>query len=49
MAMLKINGERIPPCGVPVCVSLFSLNSVRTPALRNALEAAQIGQGGRGG
>src|SRR3974390_1637765 len=40
MATLKINGDKMPPCGVPVQVSSRSPRSVRTPALRNALTSA---------
>src|SRR6185312_3689094 len=31
-----VGGVMMPPCGVPVCVSSRSPNSVSTPALRNA-------------
>jgi hypothetical protein len=37
MAMLKISGDRMPPCGVPVWLSRRSPSSVKIPALRNAL------------
>jgi hypothetical protein len=36
-AMLLSSGERMPPWGVPVTVSLATPSSERTPALRNAL------------
>ena len=39
-AMLKISGDRMPPCGVPVRVSRCSPSSVSTPALRKAFTSA---------
>ena len=41
MATLKISGDRMPPCGVPVQVFSRLPSSVRTPALRNALTSAR--------
>src|ERR1019366_8877025 len=41
-AILASNGERIPPCGVPVSVSSLSPSSVRTPDFRKAFTSAQI-------
>jgi len=34
--MLANNGERMPPCGVPVIVALALPSSLRMPARRNA-------------
>jgi hypothetical protein len=36
--MLASNGERIPPCGVPVKVSSRSPSSVRIPDVRNVIQ-----------
>ncbi len=35
--MLASNGDKIPPCGVPVCVASREPVVVITPALRNDL------------
>ena len=40
-AMLASNGERIPPWGVPVIVSLSTPSSARMPAWRNAFTRRQ--------
>lgn len=39
--MLASSGERIPPWGVPVIVSLQAPSSERTPARRNAFTKAK--------
>ncbi len=39
-AMLASSGDRMPPCGVPVAVSLRVCSSLRMPAFRNAFTSA---------
>ncbi len=38
--MFARQGERIPPCGVPVLLPLTAPSSVRIPAIRNAFTNA---------
>ena len=38
--MLDSSGDKIPPCGVPVCVSRSPVSRLRMPALRNAFTSA---------